>query len=297
MEPEIELFDVQDVSVAASIEVHLLGPYRIEANGEEIRTGFRSKARELLAFLLLHPQGKSVEASVDAIWPDCDIARGTEGFRTAVGNLRKVVRAATQHPKAQVIERVGDRYRVEPSTFSCDLWRLESALREAKLASGPEAVAPLERAAQECRGDLLYGAYYEWVEAAREDLRRRFVDAVVRLAELRAEAGAGEAALATLDEATRLDPYAEAVYRRQMALQLRLGQVEAVARTYKQLERRLAEIDADPDEATTELVATAIRKQPLRPGQPVGRSATDVVDLAEENPKLSQRGGTIRASG
>ena len=259
-EPETEPFDVQDAPAPGPIAVHLLGTYRIEANGDEIRTGFRTKARELLAFLLLHPQGKSVEAAVDAIWPDSDLARGAEGFRTAVGNLRKVVRDATQNPKARVIEKVGGRYRVEPSMFDCDLWRLEGALRHSRSEIQSEATTALQRAAELCHGDLLDGAYYEWAEAPREDIRRRMVDALVKLSEFRNDDGVTDVAVQALEEATRLDRYGEEVYRRLIALQIRLGQDDAAVRTYKQLESRLSEIDADPDQATTDLVATTLRR-------------------------------------
>src|SRR5262249_19127937 len=104
--PKDEPFLVAECAAGAQVVVHLLGTYRIEVDGEEIKSGFRTKARELLAFLLLHPEGKTVEAAVDAIWPDADPARGTEGFRTAVGNLRTVLRKATRNPKAPVIQRI-----------------------------------------------------------------------------------------------------------------------------------------------------------------------------------------------
>lgn len=261
-----EPFPVEETSVGGTVAVHLLGTYRIEVNGEEIRTGLRTKARELLAFLLLHPQGKSVEATVDTIWPDADLARGTEGFRTAVGNVRKILRTATGNANAAVIERVGERYRVEASLFDCDLWRMEDALRDAKLSdSGADGKAALERASKEFGGDLLDGVYYEWAEAPREDVRRRSIDALVKLSALKAGDGANEAAVAALAEATRLDPYAEEVYRRLMALQLELGQNDASVRTYKQLECRLAEIDADPGESTAELAARARRGSATAP--------------------------------
>ena len=271
-EPKTAPFDVQDVTGTGSIDVHLLGTYRIEVDGEEIRTGFRTKARELLAFLLLHPQGKSVEAAVDAIWPDSDLARGAEGFRTAVGNLRKTLRTATKNANAAVIERVGERYRVEASLFDCDLWRMEDALRAAKASGGgADAREALERASKEFGGDLLDGAYYEWAEAPREDVRRRSVDALVRLAQLRSEEGANCAAVDALDEATRRDPYTEELYRRLMALQLGLDQRESAVRTYKQLEGRLSELDLDPDELTTRLLSQAL--EPRRPQERGARSA------------------------
>lgn len=271
-----EPFPIEETSAGGNVVVHLLGTYRIVVDDEEIRSGLRTKARELLAFLLLHPQGKSVEAAVDAIWPDVDLARGTEGFRTAVGNLRKVLRTATKNPKAQVVEKVGERYRLEISLFDCDVWRLESALRSAKLAEEEaEAIDALELAARELGGDLLDGAFYEWVEAPREDLRRRSVDALVKLSELRAADGANDAAAEALAEAARLDPYSEDLYRRLMALQIALGQRESAMRTYKHLEGRLSELDLDPDEQTTDLLTPALvtRRPP--------RSASDSIISAK----------------
>ena len=70
------------------MSVRLLGPPSISVNGEPIRTGLRRKARELLAALLLHPDGLTVDAAVDILWPDADPTRGVERFRTVVGNLR-----------------------------------------------------------------------------------------------------------------------------------------------------------------------------------------------------------------
>jgi hypothetical protein len=62
-EPETddEPFPVQPPASAPPITVTLLGPPRIQATGKEISTGLRSKARELLAFFLFHPQGATSE--------------------------------------------------------------------------------------------------------------------------------------------------------------------------------------------------------------------------------------------
>lgn len=253
-----ESFAVEDTSAGGPVVVHLLGIYRIAVSGEEIRTGLRTKARELLAYLLLHPQGKSVEAIVDAIWPDADPTRGTEGFRTAVGNLRKVVRAKTGNQKAAVVERVGERYRLEVSLFECDLWRLEAALRDANLADNDALItAALERARKECAGHLLDGAYYEWAETQRERVRRQSVDALARLAQMMQDVNDHGAAAAVLEEAVRLDPYSEQMYRSLMSVQIRLGLTDSVEQTYKELEGRLSELDVDPEESTAQLASRA----------------------------------------
>jgi DNA-binding SARP family transcriptional activator len=154
-----------------------------------------------------------------------------------------------------VIERVGERYRVEASLFDCDLWRLEDALREARHADKTaDLAAALRRATKECVGDLLNGSYYEWAETPREDIRRRSLDALAKLADIRADSGDVDAVIAILEDAIRLDPYAEEFYRRLMTMQAKLGHRDAARRTYGQLESRLADLDVDPDESTQRLL-------------------------------------------
>src|SRR5207248_3081565 len=50
------------------VRVSVLGPLRITAGGQEITGGLR-KARELLAFLAVHPEGLSGEAISEALYP------------------------------------------------------------------------------------------------------------------------------------------------------------------------------------------------------------------------------------
>jgi DNA-binding SARP family transcriptional activator len=66
--------------------------------------------------------------------------------------------------------------------------------------------------------------------------------------------------LAALEGAISADPVAEELYRRLMRLQAGLGRPDAVRRTYRLLARRLAELDADPDPQTEQLVAELLRR-------------------------------------
>ena len=51
------------------LEVRVLGPYRVSAWGEPVATGLRGRARALLAWYLLRPEGATSDAAVDALWP------------------------------------------------------------------------------------------------------------------------------------------------------------------------------------------------------------------------------------
>jgi DNA-binding SARP family transcriptional activator len=242
---EAEPFEVV-MAEAPSVHVQLLGTYRIEVNGIEIRAGLRAKARELLAFYLLHPAGTTLDAAVEALWPEADPGRGSEWFWTALGNLRSRLRDATGEKKLKVIERDGDRYRVEP-LFDVDLWRLEQALSEGA-AGGDDFVraAAYDRVAQTYTGDLLAGADWAWAETPREDLRQRVLDVQVWLGDIRWASGDARGSWQALQRAVEVDPYAEQIYRRIMRLQSKLGRPDDATATYRRLQARLVEIDLEP---------------------------------------------------
>ena len=245
----------EEPSSSRPVMVSAFGPLRIEVGGHEITKGLRSKARELLAFLLLHPRGVTPEIAVDTLWPDAEPGRGIEYFRTATGNLRCALRAATTLPEAMFMDWRGERYQLDKGLMDADIWRLQAALKDAALG-GDEGLKrrALEQVGAAYKGEFLEGAQYEWAEAAREDLRRQVVDALTTLAELRARADDLDSAIAAFDEAIRIDPFAEELYRRVMRLEARCERPDAVRRTYRLLETQLAELDVDPDEETVALL-------------------------------------------
>ena len=103
------------------------------------------------------------------------------------------------------------------------------------------------------------GTDYLWVEPVREDLHRRALDAHLRLAELEGTDDRYEAALEVLEHAVHLDPVAEEAYRRLMTLEGRIGRFDSIAATWRQLQRNLADLDADPAPATSRLYQELMR--------------------------------------
>jgi DNA-binding SARP family transcriptional activator len=266
-EPKPEPFLPPAASKKPPLRVRVLGSYRVETSGgEELRAGVRRKALELLAFYLLHPDGATQEQAVGSLWPEVPLGREAQWFWNALGNLRTAARRATGDRRLDVIRRDGDRYRPDLDAFDVDLWRFESCLADAKRAADAHDAdaesGALTGTADAYGGELLEGSPDAWVTIPREDLRRRAVDVFARLAQLREATGDDEGAVAALDKGIAADPFAEELYRRAMRLQARLGRVDDVRRTFKELERRLADIDADPDPATQALVAELLRPPP-----------------------------------
>ncbi len=259
-QPPPEPFDPPVTSRQPPLRVRVLGRFRVETTGgEELRAGVRRKALELLGFYLLNPNGATQEQAVASLWPEVPLGREAQWFWNALGNLRTVARYATGNRKLDAIRRDGDRYRPDPDAFDVDLWRFEACLAEAKQAADAQdadaETRALAGAAQAYGGELLEGSPDSWITVPREDLRRRAVNALARLAELREAEGDDDAAVAALGEGIAADPFAEELYRRTMRLQARLGRIDDVRRTFKELERRLADIDVDPDPTTEALVA------------------------------------------
>ncbi|MHB8449096.1 MAG: BTAD domain-containing putative transcriptional regulator [Mycobacteriales bacterium] len=269
--------------VSAPVSVALFGPLRILIGSRELDSGLRSKARELLAYLALHPAGVSDEQAIEDLWPEVDFDRARAQFRTAVGNLRAALRTATGRGDAKVVAHPADRYELDPTMFHVDVWTFQRALARARSAAAPpETRAAFVEAAHTYTGELLAGAPYGWAEPIREELRRPAVDTLVRLAELATADGDIDQALAWYEQAITADPYQEELYRRIMRAHARLAHPDAVRRTYRLLETRLGELDVDPDTDTQALLGELLRsgpsppvRKPASPASPARRSPAD----------------------
>lgn len=237
------------------VEVRMLGTYKINAGGSEIRTGLRASARELLAYYLLRPQGATAEAAIDALWPDTNASTGKDRFWTALGNLR----SATGVDHALIIKSAGT-YAIEPGVFDVDLWRLQDALGIVQSSNGTKhmTIKALTAALSEMAGDLLEGCIYGWAEPIREEVRRRSLDACVRLAQLLLDGNDREAALSALQQGIRIDPYAEDLYQRALQLLDELQRPDVARRLFRELGARLAELDADPEDETKRLLKNSV---------------------------------------
>ncbi len=258
IEVRAEPFPVLTATGPTTIQVRVLGPYRIDVGGEEVRSGLRAKARELLAFYLLHPEGTTLDVATEALWPEADAGRGSEWFWTALGNLRSRLRSITGTKALKIIERDGDRYRIEP-VFDVDLWRFQAALPPPGASTGdPEWAAALQGAADMYDGELLAGVDWAWADVPREDLRRRAVDVLVSLGATRLVAGDVRGALDVLSHAIEVDPVGEQLYRRIMRLHAKQSHLDEVEATFERLKARLSELGLEPTEESAQLVAELV---------------------------------------
>jgi DNA-binding SARP family transcriptional activator len=252
---------LSDQMSAKSIGVRLLGPYQITAHGEEVTKGLRSAGKELLAWYLLRPEGASLEAAVDALWPDTETDLVTKRFWRALGDLRTRLRHSDSSEKQELLIRSGNHYHPKSDEITCDLWDFEHYLAVAARADDDKETRSALRAAIDLyQGDFVSDLDYLWAEPVREDLHRRALDAHIHLAELEEAQSHESAAIDILMHAIKLDRYAEEIYRRLMVLQSRIGRSDSISATWRQLQRSLADLDLDPAQPTTRIYQELIRK-------------------------------------
>ena len=248
------------IAAAASarpIRVEVLGPLRISAAGQEIEGGLR-KARELAAFLALHPGGASGEAISEALWPGSPPGHGASQRNLALRKLRDLLRAATGLAEPMFVTLAAERYDLDPSLIATDTGDFQAALDTARHAADDASrLAALKDAAALYRGPLADGAGYDWAEPYAEAARRRALDAWTAIAGLLEPAGPDQA-LAALETALGHDPFNEHLYQRIMRIQAAAGQPDAVRRTLQLLETRLRELGVTPGTQTRQVAAALL---------------------------------------
>lgn len=175
----------------AQLRVQALGPLVVSVGDRLVDTAAWGSARprELLAYFLAHPEGRTREQVGLAFWPDASPAQLRNNFHVTVHRLRRALGA-----RAWVVLS-GDRYRIDPELVAVfDVASFERDVEEARraLQRGEDAAAArLEAALAHYRGDFLEGEPAgDWHLEIRDRLQRRYLDALVTLGDRLLLAGA-----------------------------------------------------------------------------------------------------------
>ncbi|MGH3761039.1 BTAD domain-containing putative transcriptional regulator [Actinophytocola sp.] len=241
------------------IMITVLGPLRVYWNPDsdpsatdpdrqdrEITGGLQPRTRELLVLLALHPEGIARDALVSALWGQDPPSRPTNALHTALSRMRHTVAAATNGTVTDIAVVGNGRYQLDPTKVTVDYWRFADAVSARRAASTDQArVDAYREVVNSYGGPLAEGMTCEWLEPAREAIRRDAIDAVAALARALVETDPAQT-LDLLEVARAFDPHNELLYRDIMRLQDRLGQLDAIPRTLTLLTTRLAEVDETP---------------------------------------------------
>jgi DNA-binding SARP family transcriptional activator len=237
------------------LRAHALGPLQVFVGDRVIDSAAwgSAKPRELLVYLLLHPEGRTKEQVGLAFWPDASTAQLRNSFHVTLHRLRKALGSADW------VTLENERYRIAPeliaefdvAAFERDLTAARTALKRQQ----PEAPALLEQALARFRGDLLDGEPVgDWHLEHRDHLQRLYVDALMdlgaRLIKEERHAKAAEAYRRVLARDTMHEEALQGLMRCHAAL----GERPQALRLYRQFSDRLAaELQTKPRVETVRL--------------------------------------------
>ena len=138
------------------LSIFLLGPPRIELDGEPIRLKNR-KATALLAYLATTRGSHSRDSLINLLWPDYDQSRGRTLLRTALYALNKAFNSDLLDADRENIALNPDAdLRIDVERFSTFLAQCRSH-GHSPSAVCPECLSPLTDAVDLYKGDFLTG--------------------------------------------------------------------------------------------------------------------------------------------
>jgi LuxR family maltose regulon positive regulatory protein len=162
------------------IEVQLFGSFVLHRDGQLVSSvsGKVDRLRELVALLILYPQGLPDDEIAERMFPDMRHERGLHNLHAAIYSLRKELGKAAVRFGAHT-------YQLNPQLeLIADVRTFDAMLVKARVANGDALIRSLSTAIELYHGPLLADAAWAWVDPVRLSYRGRFVEAALQLADL-----------------------------------------------------------------------------------------------------------------
>lgn len=272
------------------LRIRLLGTFEVERDGEILPEAawHTQQAKQVLKILLL-ARGRPVasERLMEWLWPGGNLTATATTLRSTVHALRRALEPdrPPRAPSRYVVTR-SPGYAFEPDQDTwVDLYAFEDLLDQIARTRHPgHKRRLLTQALDLYRGDLLEeDPYADWAILERERLRHRYLDALLELAELHANAGELDRAIAACRRALARDEFREPIYRALMRYQVLAGDVAAALSTYERCRQMLTnEFGAEPAPQTQALYQAILRGEVPIPARPMAQASSTPLALAPE---------------
>lgn len=185
---------------------------------------------DLLRALLAHGDSPlPVATALDWLWPDADPGAQRKSFDVALLRLRRML----NDPRLVHLE--GGRLSLDPRWAWSDVGALHGLMQQigsAHAASLPQLRGWGQQLLGLMRGPFLVGEDADWVQAARQRYRQRFVITIAQLAS-HIEPLDPAASVQLYERALDVEPLAESLSRRLMRLHSQLGQHAEALRAWR----------------------------------------------------------------
>jgi non-specific serine/threonine protein kinase len=217
------------------LRILALGPARVEKDGVALDSpDWIQKSRELLYYLLSHPEGRTKEQIGLSLWPEASTAQLRSSFHDTVYRLRRALGGK------EWISFQKRRYAFGRSLdYSYDVEAFEENLSEGRRlqTQSPDlAIQHLQRAADLYGGDFLEDiAQSEWAFTRQDELRRAYGESLLLLGGLLLAQERHAEASEAYRRAISHDRFLEEAHRGLMRSQAALGERGRALRHYEEL--------------------------------------------------------------
>jgi DNA-binding SARP family transcriptional activator len=263
-----EIVPVAVIVASMGLDISLLGPARVERDGQPVTFDTR-KAMALLAHLALAERPRSREALCGLLWPAHDPDRARGALRRTLSTLRKGI-------GDEWIDAAGDSLALRRGPgLELDVERFRALTAEGASEDS------LGRGAALFSGDFLDGfslrdspEFDDWQTGQAGVLERELASALRRLVELLVARGDFEHALPRAQRWLELDPLHEPAHRELIRLYAWSGDRAAALEQYRTCVRTLSrELGVAPVEETATLYEQLNERGLAPPPAAVARAA------------------------
>jgi len=244
------------------LRIFALGPARVEKEGLPLDSpDWIQKSRELLYYLLSHPEGRTKEQIGLALWPEASTAQLRSSFHDTVFRLRRSLGGK----EWVVFEK--RRYAFGRSLdYFYDVEEFEGHLSEARRlrSKAPDqAILRLQEAIGLYAGDFLEDiAQSDWTLERQEELRRSYGESLLLLGGLLVSQERPAEAKDAYHKAISHDRFLEEAHRGLMRSQVALGEPGSALRQYEELAKMLREqLGASPAPETVALYESLLTRE------------------------------------
>ncbi len=232
------------------LEVRTFGEATVLVDGTAIsKSEWGGPLVKELFFFLLEQGETRREVILETFWPEYSAAKAKGVFHATLYRMRRVV------PKETInFDDATDSYVFNRGS---DFWYDAEVFKGllGKVSRDPMAAPDLlAQAIRIYRGDLLPEVYSDWSMDRREELRRFYVDAVIRLAGIEFELDHTEQSIKLYRQAIVEEPYREDAHRGMMKSLAQAGrQSEALQHFLDFAKALMDELQVQPTAETEEL--------------------------------------------
>ncbi|HSH01450.1 MAG TPA: BTAD domain-containing putative transcriptional regulator [Anaerolineae bacterium] len=248
------------------IKVHCLGQFNATLGPSHDSLTFPTARTEALFIYLLAHKGQPQRRAylADLIWSE----RHKQPART---NLRKTFSRLRQLAKPHKI-LISDRHEatLNDTLITCDLWRFESLLTQARSTNDQTKIDLLTTAVTEYQGDFAndFNAknmplFEEWLLLAQRTYQQQFLDSLTTIVQFYAQQMAWDQLLHYAQLYIQHDYWHEQMHRHLLTALQNLGRTAAALAHYQTYHQNLAaELGITPEPDTITLIKTLKSHQP-----------------------------------